>query len=153
MPFFDLENGMTSRTEPRAPSRTALRMALQRAAHQLLDEPRVLDDPYALRILGPEALDMAADPYRYNDPMSRPLRAAIVGRSRWAEDALEQAVAHGLQRAVLLGAGLETYCLRAPPGLPITMKSLPSLVTIVGLIEESGVFLGAMALASPCTRP
>ncbi|MNL69313.1 hypothetical protein D3C87_1941610 [compost metagenome] len=43
--------------------------------------------------------------------------------------------------------------MREPPGLPITMKGLPSLVTIVGLMEDSGVFFGAMALASPCTRP
>ena len=43
--------------------------------------------------------------------------------------------------------------MREPPGLPITMKGLPSLETIVGLIDESGVFPGAIALASPCTRP
>jgi O-methyltransferase involved in polyketide biosynthesis len=37
------------------PSRTALRVALRRAAHQLLDSPRVLDDPIALAIVGPGA--------------------------------------------------------------------------------------------------
>ena len=43
--------------------------------------------------------------------------------------------------------------MREPPGLPMTMKGLPSLETMVGLIEDSGVFYGAMAFASPCTRP
>ena len=32
-------------------SRTAERVAIRRAAHQLLDQPRVLDDPLALRIM------------------------------------------------------------------------------------------------------
>ncbi len=37
------------------PSRTALRVALRRAAHQLHDaKPLVFDDPLAVRILGKE---------------------------------------------------------------------------------------------------
>ena len=43
--------------------------------------------------------------------------------------------------------------MRGPPRLPVTMNSLPSLVTIVGLIEESGRLPGAIAFFSPCTRP
>ena len=43
--------------------------------------------------------------------------------------------------------------IRGPPGLPITMKGDPPRDTIVGLIEESGDFPGATALASPCTSP
>lgn len=35
------------------PSRTAQRVALRRAAHQLLDRPPVLSDPLAIPILGP----------------------------------------------------------------------------------------------------
>ena len=34
------------------PSRTAESVAMRRAAHQLLDDPRVHDDPLALGILG-----------------------------------------------------------------------------------------------------
>ncbi|MOA55333.1 hypothetical protein D3C78_1791100 [compost metagenome] len=33
------------------------------------------------------------------------------------------------------------------------MTVLPSLVTMVGLMDDSGALPGAMALASPCTRP
>ena len=33
-------------------SRTAYRVAMRRASHQLLDDPKVFDDPLALRVLG-----------------------------------------------------------------------------------------------------
>ena len=36
------------------PNRTALRVAARRAAHQMLDSPKVLDDPLAVAIIGPE---------------------------------------------------------------------------------------------------
>ena len=36
------------------PSETALRVATRRAAHQILDDPKVFHDPLALRILGIE---------------------------------------------------------------------------------------------------
>ena len=36
------------------PSDTALRIAFRRAAHQIPDDPKVFDDPLALRILGVE---------------------------------------------------------------------------------------------------
>ena len=40
-----------------------------------------------------------------------------------------------------------------PPGLPVTMNSLPSFSTIVGVIEDSGRLPGCTALAVPCTSP
>ncbi|MNH33085.1 hypothetical protein D3C79_935750 [compost metagenome] len=43
--------------------------------------------------------------------------------------------------------------MRLPPGVPTTITTLPSLVTMVGLMDDSGALPGAMALASPCTRP
>ena len=43
--------------------------------------------------------------------------------------------------------------MRDPPGLPITMKGLPSFETIVGLIDDSGDLRGSIAFASPCTSP
>ena len=43
--------------------------------------------------------------------------------------------------------------MREPSGLPITMKILPSLVTMVGLMEESGRLPGSMALFLPWIRP
>ena len=40
-----------------------------------------------------------------------------------------------------------------PPGVPRTIASLPSRVTIVGVIDESGRLCGAMALFTPSTSP
>ncbi len=37
-------------------SRTAYRVAMRRASHQLLDDPKIFDDPLALRVLGPKAI-------------------------------------------------------------------------------------------------
>ena len=99
------------------PSRTAWSVAMLRAAHQLLDEPIVLADPIALPILGPEQeAELRADPFRFNDPIARGLRAAVVVRSRFAEDELADWVAAGVRQYVLLGAGLDTFAYRNPHG-------------------------------------
>ena len=48
------------------PSATAQRVAIRRAAHVLLDDPKVFDDPVALRIIGRESgLALQADPRRF----------------------------------------------------------------------------------------
>jgi methyltransferase (TIGR00027 family) len=99
------------------PSRTAWSVALLRAAHQLLDEPIVLPDPVALPILGPDAAAaLRADPFPYNEPISRGLRAAVVVRSRFAEEELADRVAAGVPQYVVLGAGLDTFAYRNPHG-------------------------------------
>ena len=91
------------------PSRTAQRVALRRAAHQLLDEPRVFDDPLAAAIAGEsERLSSAEQPY------SRSLRAFIAVRSRYAEDQLARAVERWVRQYVVLGAGLDTFAYRNP---------------------------------------
>ena len=43
--------------------------------------------------------------------------------------------------------------MRDPPGVPSRRKTLPSLLTIVGVIELSGRLPGWIELASPWTRP
>jgi methyltransferase (TIGR00027 family) len=97
------------------PSRTALRVAILRAAHQLLDEPIVFPDPIALPILGPTIDgELREDPFQYNDPLARSLRASIVVRSRFAEDELGLAVNAGVNQFVVLGAGLDTFAFRNP---------------------------------------
>src|SRR5471030_332805 len=97
------------------PSRTAPRVAMLRAVHQLLDEPILLDDPIALPILGPEIeAKLREDPFLYNDPMSRGLRGTLVVRSRFAEDELARAVASGVRPYVVLAAGLDTFAYRNP---------------------------------------
>ena len=97
------------------PSATAYRVALRRAAHQILDEPRVLEDPVALRIVGARAeAAIRAEPRRYQSGFGRALRWFLAARSRCAEDALAAAVATGVAQYVILGAGLDTFAYRNP---------------------------------------
>jgi methyltransferase (TIGR00027 family) len=101
-------------------SRTAHRVAIRRAAHQLLDQPRVLDDPLALRIIGSEAEEALRSDAKESHSFSRAFRAFMAARSRYAEDELARAVAHGVKQYVVLGAGLDTFAYRNPhPGLRV----------------------------------
>src|SRR5579863_130495 len=95
-------------------SRTAQKVAIRRAAHQLLDDPRVLDDPLALRIIGAEAAAALRSSPRENHDFSRAFRAFMAVRSRYAEDQIAQAVANGVNQCVVLGAGLDTFACRNP---------------------------------------
>lgn len=96
--------------EAARPSRTALRVALRRAAHQSIDTPRIFEDHIAVQILGPHAEELRA-PRRVS---SKALRAFLVARSRYAEDTLATAVQNGVTQYVLLGAGLDTFAYRNP---------------------------------------
>ncbi len=93
------------------PSRTALRVAIRRAAHQIADPPSVLDDPIALRLIGPGHEN---DLERAMHLVGRDFRAFMSARSRYAEDHLAQAVAAGVGQYVILGAGLDTFAYRNP---------------------------------------
>ncbi len=97
-------------------SLTAQRVAMQRAAHQLLDDPKVFDDPIALRTIGKESASaLQADPRRYEaTPLAPYLRAFVAARSRYAEDELNFGVQRGVRQYVILGAGLDTFAYRNP---------------------------------------
>ena len=91
------------------PSRTALRVALRRAAHQLHDHcPLVFDDPLAVRILGTEhGKELERTPDSERRPFSAGMRAWMVGRARLAEDILAEGVRTGqTAQYLVLGAGL-----------------------------------------------
>jgi methyltransferase (TIGR00027 family) len=96
------------------PSRMARMVAGQRAAHQLLDHGAILDDPYAVRILG-EHEDNLLQALK-DHPLGSIGRLFTAARSRIAEDALSKAVERGVRRVVILGAGLDTFALRNPHG-------------------------------------
>lgn len=114
-----MPNPMTIQTSKINPNDSAHRVAIARAVHQLLDEPRVLDDPLSLPLLGSElAKAVSADPFPYNDPSARSMRAGIVARSLLSEDTLNAAVARGVSQVVSLGAGLDTYALRYGTSMP-----------------------------------
>jgi len=96
-------------------SRTALRVAMRRAAHQILDWPLVLEDPYAFRILPPEVaaeVRNAAEGEQHH--FAKAMRAFMAVRSRFAEDEFARAAAADVRQYVALGAGLDTFAWRNP---------------------------------------
>jgi methyltransferase (TIGR00027 family) len=95
-----------------APDNTAVRVALWRALHLLVDAPpHVLEDRIGLALVAPE------EGWQGRPDMSeftRPFRASIVARARFVEDLVEAEVARGVEQYVILGAGLDTFALRRP---------------------------------------
>lgn len=105
-------------------SKTAFRVAMRRAAHQLMDQPCVLADPIAVPILGPH---FALDRTRESHPVAAAFRAFMAARSRYAEDRLAEAVALGETQYVVLGAGLDTFAYRNPfSGLRVFEVDFPA---------------------------
>jgi len=117
------------------PSQTALTAALMRAVHTRRDHPRLIDDPWGDQLVSAaekaalcqRALDGAnPDARKRLETLSSQqavidavLRAhgtygGVIIRSRYAEDALEDAVAHGVRQYVLLGAGFDSFIIRQP---------------------------------------
>jgi methyltransferase (TIGR00027 family) len=121
-------------------SKTALGVAIRRAAHQLADKPPVLDDPIALRLVGegyPRLMERALH------PVGRDFRGFMAARSRYAEDRLAEAVAQGVSQYVVLGAGLDTFAYRNPfPALRVFEVDFPATqVWKRTMLEQSAIVL------------
>lgn len=99
-------------------SRTASRVALRRASHQLLDQPVVFDDPLALKIIRWDAAELLrAKPSHFDRGFfSKYLRAFLAARSRVAEEVIADAIGNGCRQVVVLGAGLDTFAFRQTNG-------------------------------------
>jgi methyltransferase (TIGR00027 family) len=122
-------------------SKTALGVAIRRAAHQIMDRPPVLDDPIAVRLVGsgyPRHMELAMH------RVARDFRAFMAVRSRYAEDKLAEAVAHGVTQYVVLGAGLDTFAYRNPfPSLRVFEVDFPATQ------EWKKAMLGKASIALP----
>ncbi|MGD0733979.1 MAG: SAM-dependent methyltransferase [Terracidiphilus sp.] len=102
--------------KPNEPSFTALMIARQRAAHQVLDHGSILYEPFAMKILGEDEKDVLQ--FANMHPLASIGRLITTARSRIADDALSRAVETGIRQIVILGAGLDTFALRNPHGAP-----------------------------------
>lgn len=91
------------------PNHTAVRTALWRALHLLVDEePYVFEDDIGLKLVEPEAHWAEAE-----DMMStKRLRASIVARARFIEDLIIEQNQKGISQYVILGSGLDTFAQR-----------------------------------------
>ena len=99
-----------------------------RAAHLLLDgDPKIFRDDFALRFSGSDSeaslredtSAMVAEVAAKLGPEAaqrifQVTRAVMIMRSRYAEDALNRAIARGITRYVILGAGLDSFAWRHP---------------------------------------
>ena len=105
-------------------SKTALGVAIRRAAHQLADHPPVLDDPIAVPLVGsgyPRHMERAMH------RVTRDFRAFMAVRSRYTEDQLAAAVGQGVTQYVVLGAGFDTFAYRNPfPSLQVFEVDFPA---------------------------
>jgi methyltransferase (TIGR00027 family) len=102
-----------------SPSRTAINAARMRALHLIIDdEPKLLSDPLAGLFCDTEDARRVRQLW---DAMIKPvmagIRAVVVVRQRFAEDALAEAYARGVRQYVILGAGLDSFAHRCPPAL------------------------------------
>jgi methyltransferase (TIGR00027 family) len=125
-------------------SKTALGVAIRRAAHQLVDAPPVLDDPIAVRLIGEGYRGQMG---RASHPVGRDLRSFVAARSRYAEDRLAEAVERGARQYVVLGAGLDTFAYRNPHSglrvfevdLPATQEWKRALLDKAGIARPEGL--------------
>lgn len=104
--------------QPGRASVTAIGTSLMRAAHARLDDPVLLDDRWADRLIRDEersAVRATHDGVDVYAALRRhPSYGNVILRARYTEDALEQAVARGVGQYVIVGAGLDSFALRRP---------------------------------------
>ena len=150
--------------EALAASRTALATSLMRAAHTRLDPNPLIDDPWGDRLVPEAARDLfrkaalagmdaeslkkaLASPDTIVDESLRRSRAfaGVIIRTRYAEDALKDAVALGLGQYVLIGAGFDSFALRRPAfaaDLQIFEIDFPATQNLkIARIKECGLTL------------
>jgi methyltransferase (TIGR00027 family) len=107
-----------------------------RAVHTRLDRPLLLDDPWGDRLVSAaektalfervleganpqtkKRLGSLPSPQAVLDAVlrSHPSYGGVILRSRYAEDALERAVAGSARQYLLIGAGFDSFIVRQPP--------------------------------------
>ena len=119
-----------------SPSRKALVTSLMRALHSRFDPSPILNDPWGdqlvpkserermtQRILdrmdagarGLQAPDSILDEFL----LTNPAYPGVVIRSRYAEDALQEATIRGVRQYVLIGAGFDSFAL-----IPMRLRTI-----------------------------
>ena len=81
------------------PSLTAYKVAVMRAAHRILDNPKVFEDPIALKIIGTQGdAEIHSERQKFKTKLHRYLRAIVVARSRFVEDELSATIKRGVRQ-------------------------------------------------------
>lgn len=102
--------------EPDRASWTARLAAYARAYHYAHDSPRVFEDFLAGTLITPEDRETMDKQWAPAVADSEPRRpgAHVLGRARYNEDKLSDAIDRGISQYVIVGAGLDTFALRRP---------------------------------------
>lgn len=101
-----------------AASHTALSVSLMRARHTRADPEPIISDPWGDKLV-PGSVVEAIKAQLKEPNIDAWLRgsaayANVIVRSRYTEDALHASIARGVKQYVLIGAGFDSYALRAP---------------------------------------
>jgi O-methyltransferase involved in polyketide biosynthesis len=73
--------------------------ASQRAAHQILDNPKIFEELLALRIIGAQAKSkLRSGLAQFQKPAERDLRAFMAVRNRYAENELARSIQRGVHQ-------------------------------------------------------
>jgi methyltransferase (TIGR00027 family) len=99
--------------KPMAADSTAVRVALWRALHVLVDAPpHVIDDTVGLQLVDPD------ENWRSRPDMdpdgTKQFRGSIVARARFVDDLVAEQAERGVRQYVIMGAGLDTFAQRRP---------------------------------------
>jgi len=124
-----------------------------RADHLLHDSPVVFADAWALRLIDPpqrEQVESGALHRMLGESGMRPTQGHIVARARYADDALRDAVARGVDQYLVLAAGLDSSCLRQPPHVRVFEVDHPAtqrakrerLASLAGVALREVEFVG-----------
>lgn len=129
-------------------SRTAFTAAAARAAHLLVDaEPAIFSDTLAADLLGDRAEELLAYHHLHGThPILAGARTEAVCRSRFTEARLMR-VNSGIDQYLILGAGLDSFAYRTPPGRfrvfevdrPTTQDVKRELLAAAGVAEPASV--------------
>ncbi len=157
--------------EPGQYSRTALVTAFIRAQHQRDAAPRVLEDPFAERLLTAgeskaiaarwvqEGQALGLEGMEPREIVRRVLRAAkpgafVLARARYTEDRLALAMARGVDQYVLVGAGLDSFAFRRAElrerlrvfelDHPQSQAAKRARIAAAGLAEPGNLHFGAV---------
>jgi methyltransferase (TIGR00027 family) len=91
------------------PDNTAVRTALWRALHVLIDDkPYIIEDKIGYDLIKPGTGWQERPDMKY----TKRLRASIVARARFVEDLAKEEIENGVKQYVLLGAGLDSFAQR-----------------------------------------
>jgi methyltransferase (TIGR00027 family) len=138
-------------------SRTAEGAAALRASHTLYAESPLFSDPYAIKLTssGWKRILKSRKWHHFLQPRAFSpiglLIGQVIGRARYAEDQLANAIARGVNQYVLVGAGLDSFALRQGKELstlkifevdhPDTQESKKQQLALLGDIPKNVEFI------------